>query len=85
MQFSDLEHLAPSRDHQFVSMGFLCQLLQVNLGQLRTLMEECEIKFARVVDGIGYFCVADAEAVAAKCRDVRKEIHEVSNVRTERN
>jgi hypothetical protein len=76
MNLNDLDHLAPEPDRQFVSVGFIGQLLQILPGQLRVLMEESDIKFALVLDGVGYLSVADAATVAAKCRDVRQEIHD---------
>jgi hypothetical protein len=76
MNLPDFDDFAPDRDKQFCSMGFVCQLLQILPGQLRVLMEDCEIKFSQVVDGIGFLSVADTETVAKKCRDIRKEICE---------
>jgi hypothetical protein len=73
----DFDDYAPPRDKQFVSMWHVCQLLQILPGQLRVLMDDCRVKFAQVVDGVGYLLVADAEAIARKCGDVRKEIHDV--------
>jgi hypothetical protein len=76
--FSGFDHLAPSRDDQYLSMGMVCQVLQCVPGQLRVLMEDCDIKFAEVRDGIGWLLVEDAERIAEKCRDVRKEIHDAA-------
>jgi hypothetical protein len=77
MSTTSFDHLAPERSEQFLSMGFVCQHLQILPGQLRVLMEDTGVKFSQVVDGIGYLSIADAEAVAAKCVEVRKEIHDV--------
>lgn len=78
MNIPDLDHLAPDQEWRYVSTGFLCQLLQIVPGQLATLMEAAEVRFALVLDGVGYLMVRDAEAVAAKVRDIRNEIAEVS-------
>jgi len=72
----DLDHLAPHRDRQFVSIGYVCGLLQIMPAQLATLMEDCDIHFAQVVDGCGFLLVEDAERVAEKARDVYREISE---------
>jgi hypothetical protein len=76
MNFPDMDHLAPDNHEQYVSMGFICQLLQILPGQLKVLCEECEVKFALVLDGVPYLRLKDSEQVAAMCRDVRKEICE---------
>ena len=76
MDLSQFDHLAPPGDKQFVSMGYVMQLLQIMPAQLKTLMESAKVRFSQTVDGIGYLSVADAELVAAKCIDVRKEIHD---------
>ncbi len=75
--FSGFDHLAPARDRQLVSVGYLCGLLQILPGQLRVLMEDCEVKFAEVRDGVGYVLVADAETLAAKNNELREEIRAV--------
>lgn len=74
----DFDSLAPPRDQQFLSMGYAGQILQVMPAQLKVLMLECNVRFAKVVDGVGYLLVEDAETLAAKCRDIRKEMHDVS-------
>ncbi|MCC7084840.1 MAG: hypothetical protein IT427_07525 [Pirellulales bacterium] len=71
---SEFDHLAPPRQRQLVSIGFLCQLLQCLPGQICTLMEDSDIFFAQTVDGIGFVSLPDAERIAEKCRDVRREI-----------
>lgn len=71
---TEFDHLAPEPEKQFVSLGYLCGLLQVLPGQLKVLMEDCKINFSMVLDGVGYLTVADAERVADKCREVRDEI-----------
>ena len=76
--FSGFDHLAPSRDEQYLSMGFVCQVLQCVPGQLKVLMEDIDVKFAMILDGIGYVCVEDAERIAERCRDIRKEIDSVA-------
>jgi hypothetical protein len=73
---NDFDQLAPERDQQFCSLGFICQLLQIVPTQLQVLMEDSGLRFAMVLDGIGYLTVADAERLAEKCRDVRQEIHD---------
>jgi hypothetical protein len=78
MYTTDFDHLAPERERQIVSMGFVCGTLRILPGQLKVLMEACDIKFSQLVDGVGYLSVADAEEVARKCRDVLKEIHDAS-------
>ena len=78
MNFPDFDHLAPERDKQFLSMGFLMQLVQITPGQLRVLMEETGVQFSEVRDGIGYVTHNDAIKVLEKCRDVRQEIHDVA-------
>lgn len=78
MNLPDFDDFAPNRDQQFVSMGYICQLLQILPGQLKVLMQDCEIKFSQVLDGVGYLSIADAESVAEKCCEVRKEISDVA-------
>jgi hypothetical protein len=74
MDLSQFDEFAPPRDQQFVGMAYVMQLLQIMPAQLKTLMEETNVKFAQTVDGVGLFLIADAERLAAKCRDVRAEI-----------
>jgi hypothetical protein len=76
MNTTDFQHLIPGPDRQLVSTGFVCQLLQILPKQMYVLMEDCEIQFQQIVDGVGFLLLADAERVAEKCGDVRKEIHD---------
>lgn len=77
MKTPSFEDYAPDRSQQFVGTGTLCQHLQVLPGQLRVLMDSTGVKFAMILDGVGYVRVADAERLAAKCRDTRKAIAEI--------
>jgi hypothetical protein len=79
MSTTDFDDLAPDRDWQFVSLGSMCGLLQCLPAQLKVLMEATDVRFALVLDGVGYLRVADAETVAAKCRDCWKELADVSS------
>lgn len=70
----EFDGLTPNASQQFVSMGYLCGLLQILPGQLKVLMEAADVRFAQIVDGVGYLTVTDATTVAEKCREVRAEI-----------
>jgi len=74
LNFEQMDHLLPDRNKQFLSMGFVMQLEHITPAQLRVLMEETNIKFSEVRDGIGYLKHDDAIAVMKKCGDVRREI-----------
>jgi hypothetical protein len=78
MYETEFDHLSPERDKQILSMGFVCGTLKIMPGQLRVLMEACDVKFSQIIDGCGYLSVADAEEVARKCRDVLREIHDAT-------
>lgn len=68
------EDFQPGRDQQFVSTGKLCNLCSILPGQLRVLMENKNIRFAMILDGVGYVTVDDAEMLAARCNEIREEI-----------
>jgi hypothetical protein len=73
--FSDF---APEPSQQLVSIGMLCQHLQVMPRQLKILLDEVQsvraVKFAQVVDGVGYFSVTDAELLADLMGKVKAEV-----------
>lgn len=77
MNFPDFENLIHHSAPRLASMGLLMQTLRIFPGQLKVLMEDGGIKFAQVVDGVGYVTVADAEKIATMVRDIYKEIHDV--------
>lgn len=78
MNLPECDHLAPDRDRQFISLGHFCGMFQILPSQLRGLMEDCGVSFSEVRDGIGYLTIPDAEKVGTKCRDILREISEVS-------
>src|SRR5262245_59268520 len=71
----DFSEFEPPRSEQFISTGYMLGLLQIMPAQLRLLMREAKVSFARSVDGQGQLSIFDAEKVAAKCRDLNMEIH----------
>ena len=77
IRLDSFEEFSPAPERCIISMGCLMQLLQIMPAQLKVLMEQCDVKFSQLVDGVGYLTVDDAEKVAEKCRDHVKEMHDV--------
>ncbi len=64
---------------QYISVGQLCQFLQVLPGQLEVLMQAASIEqFDMALDGVCYLTADNAELVFEECRKVREEIESVS-------
>lgn len=69
----DVRHF-PSKDRQFLSVGYLCQLLVVTPGQLIVLMEATGVEVTAMVDGIAYFDGDATQVLVNKLNQLRKEI-----------
>ena len=49
-----LNKYAPPLEDQFFSLGYLVQLFDVNVNQVDVLMEQADVRFSRVQDGVMY-------------------------------
>jgi hypothetical protein len=45
---------APSLDEQWFSLGYACMFFNINPNQLDVLMEDADVRFSKVVDGVMY-------------------------------
>ena len=70
----EFQKFAPPDGQQFVSMGFLCSLLQLVPAQICAVMEASDVRFSMLMDCVGYFSVKDAELLSERCNSLRKEI-----------
>jgi hypothetical protein len=73
----DINQFAPPKEHRFYGPAAVCGTLSITPGQLAVLMEAAGVRFARIIDHVPYVDGNGFDAIAAKCRDVRKEIHDV--------
>ena len=60
--------------HHFHSMGRACQMLGIAPGQLRALMDGCDVGFQMVIDDVGFLNGFSMQKLAKKCHDLRAEI-----------
>ena len=49
----DMSEFEAPRSETFVSMGYICGLLQIMPSQLRLAMRDVRVSFSRSVDGVG--------------------------------
>ncbi|QDT54771.1 hypothetical protein Pan44_28080 [Caulifigura coniformis] len=70
----NFQQFAPADDMQFLSMGGLCGMLGLLPAQICVVMQETGIKFAMVLNTVGYFTVKDAETIANRCSSLKKEL-----------
>lgn len=77
-QFDDFSKFTPDENHQLVSVGAICQIAQVMPRQLKIALDEAQslkpIQFAQVVDGVGYFTMADAELLLEILQQAKAEV-----------
>ncbi len=60
--------------HHFHSMGKTCQLLGIVPGQLRVLMDGCDVVFKMMIDDVGFLNGHDLQKLSQKCQALRAEI-----------
>lgn len=70
--------MTPEQSRRFYSLGYCCALLEVSPGQLRVLMEDTELVFDHVIDGVPYLDGDQFDVVIEKCKAVRAEIQSAS-------
>lgn len=76
----DIERFAPPISERYFSLGFICQTLKVNPGQVRVLMEDAEATFDRMVDGICYVNGETLERIVEVYNRISTEIQSVAAI-----
>ena len=65
---------APPPEHQFYSLGFLCQQLQQLPPQVEAIAESAGVTAAMVIDAIPYYRGSDVQRMAAHVANFRRDV-----------
>jgi hypothetical protein len=75
MQFDDDQ--GPKDDAmRLTSLGLTCRALGINPDQLRQLMAQLDIRFALVLDGVGYVTLTDGVKIERRVIEARAALED---------
>ena len=68
----------PDPTEQWYSVGCICTLLQISPDKLYAMMEHCELRFRKAIDGAGFVRGDDVQKMFDAAHKVRGQINEVT-------
>ena len=66
---------APPLDDQWFSIGYACMFFDINPNQLDLLMQNSDVRFRRIVDGVMYLDGAAMQKLTAAFNEISTEIN----------